>query len=96
MMRGMRAVVLDAPGPPETLRIQELPTPVPEPGWVLIEVKAFGLNRSQLHHASASPRGSRSRACRGSISRTPSGCDALRAAASRRTHRLASRSKVVE
>src|SRR6478609_1764971 len=49
MMRGMRAVVLDAPGPPETLRIQELPTPVPEPGWVLIEVKAFGLNRSELH-----------------------------------------------
>ena len=49
MMRGMRAVVLDAPGPPEALRIRELPTPVPEPGWVLIEVKAFGLNRSELH-----------------------------------------------
>jgi len=45
----MRAVVLDAPGPPEALRIQELPTPAPELGWVLIEVKAFGLNRSELH-----------------------------------------------
>jgi NADPH2:quinone reductase len=45
----MRAVVLDAPGPPEALEIRELPTPEPRPGWVLIEVKAFGLNRSELH-----------------------------------------------
>ncbi|MDA0185383.1 zinc-binding alcohol dehydrogenase family protein [Solirubrobacter phytolaccae] len=45
----MRAVVLDAPGPPEALRLRELPVPVPEPGWVLIEVKAFGLNRSELY-----------------------------------------------
>ena len=44
----MRAVVLDAPGPPEALQIRELPVPVPAPGWVLIEVKAFGLNRSEL------------------------------------------------
>src|SRR5438477_6171139 len=45
----MRAVVLDAPGPPEALRIRELPIPEPRPGWVLIRVKAFGLNRSELH-----------------------------------------------
>jgi NADPH:quinone reductase-like Zn-dependent oxidoreductase len=45
----MRAVVLDGPGPPEALTIRELPVPQPEPGWVLIEVKAFGLNRSELH-----------------------------------------------
>jgi NADPH:quinone reductase-like Zn-dependent oxidoreductase len=45
----MRAVVLDAPGPPEALRVRELPIPEPQPGWVLIEVKAFGLNRSELH-----------------------------------------------
>jgi NADPH2:quinone reductase len=45
----MRAVVLEAPGPPEALRIRDLPVPVPEPGWVLIEVRAFGLNRSELH-----------------------------------------------
>ena len=44
----MRAVVLDAPGPPEALTIRELPVPEPKPGWVLIEVKAFGLNRSEL------------------------------------------------
>ena len=45
----MRAVVLDAPGPPEALQIRELPIPDPRPGWVLIRVKAFGLNRSELH-----------------------------------------------
>jgi len=49
MARTMRAVVLDAPGPPDALRIRELPVPVPAPGWVLIQVKAFGLNRSELH-----------------------------------------------
>src|SRR6476646_1846674 len=45
----MRAVVLDAPGPPEALQIRELRVPEPQPGWVLIQVKAFGLNRSELH-----------------------------------------------
>ncbi len=45
----MRAVVLDAPGPPEALRIQERPIPEPRPGWVLLRVEAFGLNRSELH-----------------------------------------------
>lgn len=45
----MRAVVLDAPGPPEALTIRQLPVPNPPPGWVLIAVKAFGVNRSELH-----------------------------------------------
>src|SRR4051794_27899512 len=45
----MRAVVLDAPGPPEALRIRALAIPEPRPGWVLIRVKAFGINRSELH-----------------------------------------------
>jgi NADPH:quinone reductase-like Zn-dependent oxidoreductase len=44
----MRAIVLDAPGPPDALTIRELPVPTPAAGWVLIEVKAFGLNRSEL------------------------------------------------
>lgn len=44
----MRAVVLDAPGPPDALHLRELPIPTPEPGQVLIRVKAFGLNRSEL------------------------------------------------
>jgi NADPH:quinone reductase-like Zn-dependent oxidoreductase len=49
MTETMRAAVLDAPGPPEALVIRDLPVPTPPPGWVLIEVKAFGLNRSELH-----------------------------------------------
>src|SRR5215204_6050765 len=49
MTATMRAVVLDAPGPPEALRIRELAVPEPRPGWVLIRVKAFGINRSELH-----------------------------------------------
>jgi NADPH:quinone reductase-like Zn-dependent oxidoreductase len=49
MARNMRAVVLDAPGPPEALRIREVPVPEPRDGWVLIRVEAFGLNRSELH-----------------------------------------------
>lgn len=45
----MRAVVLDGPGPPEALQLRNLPIPNPGPGQVLIRVKAFGLNRSELH-----------------------------------------------
>lgn len=45
----MRAIVLDAPGPSEALRLRVLPVPVPQPGQVLIRVEAFGLNRSELH-----------------------------------------------
>jgi NADPH:quinone reductase len=44
----MRAVVLDAPGPPEALQVRERPIPEPRPGWVLIAVEAFGINRSEL------------------------------------------------
>jgi NADPH2:quinone reductase len=45
----MRAVVLDAPGPPDALHIRDIPVPTPRPGEVLIKVAAFGLNRSELH-----------------------------------------------
>jgi NADPH2:quinone reductase len=45
----MRAVVVERPGPPEVLQVRELPVPEPGPGQVLIRVKAFGLNRSELH-----------------------------------------------
>jgi NADPH:quinone reductase-like Zn-dependent oxidoreductase len=36
------------PGGPEVLQIENLPVPTPSPGQVLIRVKAFGLNRSEL------------------------------------------------
>jgi NADPH:quinone reductase-like Zn-dependent oxidoreductase len=45
----MRAAVLDAPGPPDALRVREIPVPTPRAGEVLIKVEAFGLNRSELH-----------------------------------------------
>ncbi|GGM63023.1 zinc-binding alcohol dehydrogenase family protein [Microbacterium saperdae] len=49
MTRMMRAVVVDAPGPPDVLNVRDIPVPVVRPGEVLIRVKAFGLNRSELH-----------------------------------------------
>jgi NADPH:quinone reductase len=45
----MRAAVLEGPGPPSAFEIRTVPIPVPAPGWVLIAVRAFGLNRSELH-----------------------------------------------
>ena len=48
-MSTMKAVVLEAPGPPEALQIRDLPIPAPDAGQVLIKVAAFGLNRSELH-----------------------------------------------
>lgn len=44
----MRAVVIEAPGGPEVLQIRDIPKPEPREGWVLIQVKAFGLNRSEM------------------------------------------------
>src|SRR5438046_5522671 len=49
MTATMRDVVLDASGPPEALQIRHLPVPEPRRGWVLSRVKAFGINRSELH-----------------------------------------------
>jgi NADPH:quinone reductase len=45
----MHGIVLSQPGPVENLRITELPVPEARPGWVRIAVRAFGLNRSELH-----------------------------------------------
>jgi NADPH:quinone reductase-like Zn-dependent oxidoreductase len=44
----MKAAVIREPGAPEVLVIEELPVPQPATGWILIRVKAFGLNRSEL------------------------------------------------
>lgn len=48
-MTTMRAIVLREPGPVDHLEMKELPIPNPPPGWVRIAVRAFGLNRSELH-----------------------------------------------
>jgi NADPH:quinone reductase-like Zn-dependent oxidoreductase len=44
----MQAAVVHEPGGPEVLRVEELPVPEARPGWVLVRVRAFGLNRSEL------------------------------------------------
>jgi NADPH:quinone reductase len=44
----MKAIVLYKKCTPEELKIYEVPVPTVKPGWVLIRVKAFGLNRSEL------------------------------------------------
>jgi NADPH:quinone reductase-like Zn-dependent oxidoreductase len=48
----MRAVVIDEAGGPEVLQVKQVPVPQPSPGWVLIRVEGFGLNRSELHFRS--------------------------------------------
>lgn len=45
----MRAIVIKRPGGPEVLAIEERPDPQPEPGHVVIDVKAFGLNRAEVY-----------------------------------------------
>jgi NADPH:quinone reductase-like Zn-dependent oxidoreductase len=47
-MSTMKAAVIREAGGPEVLKIESLPIPKPKSGEVLIRVKAFGLNRSEL------------------------------------------------
>lgn len=44
----MKAVVLHKTGSPEVLAVSNVPTPEIKPGWVLVKVKSFGINRSEL------------------------------------------------
>lgn len=44
----MKAAVIYQPGAPEVLKVETRPMPVPQTGQVLIRVRAFGLNRSEL------------------------------------------------
>jgi len=43
----MKAYVIESPGDVDALRLQEVPTPSTKPGWVLVQIKAFGLNRTE-------------------------------------------------
>ena len=47
-MTHMKAAVIRQAGGPEVLRIEDVAIPAPQSGDVLIRVKAFGLNRSEL------------------------------------------------
>jgi NADPH:quinone reductase-like Zn-dependent oxidoreductase len=47
-MTTMKAAVIHEAGGPEVLKLETLPIPTPQNGEVLIRVKAFGLNRSEL------------------------------------------------
>ncbi|MCJ1474919.1 hypothetical protein MMC13_003579 [Lambiella insularis] len=44
----MKAAVIYEAGGPEVLKVESRPVPKPEKGQVLIRVKAFGLNRSEM------------------------------------------------
>ena len=44
----MKAVILEQPCTAQELTIYEVPLPKVKPGWVLVKVKAFGINRSEI------------------------------------------------
>jgi NADPH:quinone reductase-like Zn-dependent oxidoreductase len=51
----MRAVVHDRYGPPEVLRIEEVPCPAPDENHVLVRVHAASVTRSDVHWRGAHP-----------------------------------------
>lgn len=44
----MKAVILTEPGDASALNYEEVATPVVKPGWSLIKIKGFGVNRSEI------------------------------------------------
>jgi NADPH:quinone reductase len=44
----MKAIVLEKPCTARELEVQEVPVPKVKPGWVLVKIKAFGINRSEI------------------------------------------------
>ena len=51
----MRAVVHDRFGPPEVLRIEEVPAPVPADDELLVRVRAATVNQTDCHVRRAEP-----------------------------------------
>jgi NADPH:quinone reductase-like Zn-dependent oxidoreductase len=44
----VKAAVCERSGPPEVLRVRDIPRPEAREGWSLVRVRGFGLNRSEL------------------------------------------------
>ncbi len=44
----MKAAVTTKPGSPEVIELLQKSIPSAKKGWVLITIKAFGLNRSEI------------------------------------------------
>jgi NADPH2:quinone reductase len=42
------AAVVHDPGPPEVLQVEDRPMPQARPGWIVVRIRAFGLNRAEL------------------------------------------------
>jgi NADPH:quinone reductase-like Zn-dependent oxidoreductase len=51
----VKAVVHDRYGPPEVLRIEEVPRPVPAPDEVLVRIRATGVTRADTHLRAGEP-----------------------------------------
>jgi NADPH:quinone reductase-like Zn-dependent oxidoreductase len=51
----MKAVVYDRYGPPEVLRVEEVPRPVPKDEDVLVRIRATGVTRSDAHLRAGEP-----------------------------------------
>ena len=47
MEKGMKAVLLEKPTPGKDVILTETPVPDVRPGWVLVKVRAFGMNHSE-------------------------------------------------
>ena len=47
-MKSMKAIVIHEAGEPDVLKLEKRPIPDVKPGWALVRVRAFGLNRSEL------------------------------------------------
>jgi NADPH:quinone reductase-like Zn-dependent oxidoreductase len=51
----MKAVVYERYGPPDVLRIEDVPKPVPAPDEVLVRIRAAGVTRSDAHLRAGDP-----------------------------------------
>jgi len=51
----VKAVVQDRYGPPDVLRIEDVPKPVPSPDEILIRIRATGVTRSDAHLRAGEP-----------------------------------------